>query len=1233
MWLVVPLLVMVSYLATVTGSVNFFIFYAALSLAVPLVFKRYRFVFLFFLLATVCLVTMSGLRNDEYFLEEKIFSVRDEIKSAYSALKEELYNNRNSIIGSKLSEKGDIGYTVYDDKGILLEWSGKADFSDDAVHVTYPKLFLRDNDVSLRFRVYDRGRVCFIRMHITNVYSTSSTVSGWLKRIQDKYDMNVTMYFTPGQFYVYEEPILYNELKDVESVYLKSTDSLYSMIDDGIALKIERKRLADYFRETTSRFFILTCLLACIIALVRLEGENRFFIWSFTAFLLNLMMGLINPVFLTLALIFFFLNRKKMAAMPAAAGGFIGEYLKIASPLMATVIAGGLYYRAFMDDGGKIAFWIGRITFSNIIATTSIVLFFSILHILYRKTSLAFDMITAIAFVAAVAFLGGITAAFFIAALLLCALARAISLPAGRIKVVAVVFISLSAVFFTAAQGLPHEAFKRIMEKIENEPAALMLKTAENLRTDQVFLWSLKNNLHYDDENLTFFKWLRSPLSRRDYASFMYFKDSNGKLINRYANDCDIAEYVTSPGRVVQKGRFHIYSVSLFYEDDRVGDVVLGIKDDFFLNMDRDTEIYFEHMRDGERVFTTMIYEDTGYSGYSENIIANDADTYRIMVKPVFPIVLKNIFVIVILLALGAALIVVIKKDIKRELGDFVKKNIFVLLLLMAIPFASNFILLSSGFLHDIRIYLRTKLSDQKEEFLKITEDFTEGRHGETDILGRTELAESLNKELRGWHIYKGPLHVNSFDYDSYRANMEESRLGVAETRKLDMEGESYSASPLDYEMNYIFTLKGFPGYYAKLTYVMNRIEVRTFYERLILNLFLQFFLLAFIIVIIFRNVNKVLRPLSDIIVATKEVSYGNLNYELKTDTKIPELKVLFVNFNNMVKRIGLLKRSLEDNRNYLNDMIKSLPIGAVTYDEHGRVKVFNHEILSFGGSISYKSRVSDVFSFDIDYMAEGEGEIKKGGLIFRYIIRKFKYGYIFMIFDITNLILTEKFDVWLQMTQEIAHELKNPLMPIKFSLNRVSKSIRGSRMIPERKADLEELINIIREETDSIQDIVDRFREHAIDGEKELGRIDVMERLAKVSQSFDTLEFSRSASALLPVIYFSPAKFDLLFKNIFENIVETDADSRAVEIAVYTDRSGNSGDDFLVIHVRDYAGGVRDELLDRIFEPYFSDKKGGSGLGMYLVKKYMTQYGGDVKIEVRPGEGLDIYLYFEVKK
>ena len=69
------------------------------------------------------------------------------------------------------------------------------------------------------------------------------------------------------------------------------------------------------------------------------------------------------------------------------------------------------------------------------------------------------------------------------------------------------------------------------------------------------------------------------------------------------------------------------------------------------------------------------------------------------------------------------------------------------------------------------------------------------------------------------------------------------------------------------------------------------------------------------------------------------------------------------------------------------------------------------------------------------------------------------------------------------------------------------------------------------------------------------------------------------------------------------------------------------------MIHVRDYAGGVRDELLDRIFEPYFSDKKGGSGLGMYLVKKYMTQYGGDVKIEVRPGEGLDIYLYFEVKK
>ena len=110
---------------------------------------------------------------------------------------------------------------------------------------------------------------------------------------------------------------------------------------------------------------------------------------------------------------------------------------------------------------------------------------------------------------------------------------------------------------------------------------------------------------------------------------------------------------------------------------------------------------------------------------------------------------------------------------------------------------------------------------------------------------------------------------------------------------------------------------------------------------------------------------------------------------------------------------------------------------------------------------------------------------------------------------------------------------------------------------------------------------------------------------------------------------------------NIIKNSIEASEENNKIDINIYYDKFTrgyqtkffDKDKKYLIIHIKDFAGGIDKKLLDRIFEPYFSNKKGGTGLGLYLVKKYMNQFNGEIFFEVRENKGSDIFLLFNVKE
>jgi signal transduction histidine kinase len=227
------------------------------------------------------------------------------------------------------------------------------------------------------------------------------------------------------------------------------------------------------------------------------------------------------------------------------------------------------------------------------------------------------------------------------------------------------------------------------------------------------------------------------------------------------------------------------------------------------------------------------------------------------------------------------------------------------------------------------------------------------------------------------------------------------------------------------------------------------------------------------------------------------------------------------------------------------------------------------------------------------------------------------------------KLARSEREHAWREMAKQIAHEIKNPLTPLKLGVQLLEKSWKEQDPNFDKK--FERFNKSFIEQIDSLAAIASEFSSFAKMPDVKLEKINVvpiLEECRLINSTSDNAEI-HIHSSLPRVILIMGDKGQLvkIFNNLFENSIEAgnDENHTLINVTVRADH------EFLIVEVADNARGIDVSLQDKIFVPNFTTKSSGTGLGLAFVKQAIENAGGTVYYNSVPGVGTTFYLSFPI--
>jgi nitrogen fixation/metabolism regulation signal transduction histidine kinase len=206
-----------------------------------------------------------------------------------------------------------------------------------------------------------------------------------------------------------------------------------------------------------------------------------------------------------------------------------------------------------------------------------------------------------------------------------------------------------------------------------------------------------------------------------------------------------------------------------------------------------------------------------------------------------------------------------------------------------------------------------------------------------------------------------------------------------------------------------------------------------------------------------------------------------------------------------------------------------------------------------------------------------------------------------------------EKMATWREMARHLAHEIKNPLLPIRLTIEELRDMYHGDD--PSFREMLQQSTRVVSDELDSLQKLVKEFSSFAKMPEMHPvpGSLAMLTR--DVAQLYPQITTTALAIHALPDFPFDPDQIRRVIVNLFDNA--TSVGASRVDIAL----AESNGD--AVLTFTDNGPGIAPEHIDRIFDPYFTTRREGTGLGLAMSKKIVLVHGGSIAATSREGEGV----------
>lgn len=399
--------------------------------------------------------------------------------------------------------------------------------------------------------------------------------------------------------------------------------------------------------------------------------------------------------------------------------------------------------------------------------------------------------------------------------------------------------------------------------------------------------------------------------------------------------------------------------------------------------------------------------------------------------------------------------------------------------------------------------------------------------------------------------------------------------------------------------------------------------------------------------------------PIKRLLQGTQAVAGGNLNYSIP-QVGDDEIGRLIGSFNQMTSDLRASAAELEHRRRYTETLLENVSAGVVGLDPEGIVTTINpcaERLLDLEAEAAIGRHYRNVFQAPLVHTlddtlaaaarpAETRATIKAeaGGGESELMMTTSPLsdesgeplGSVLFFEDVSQIAKVERMEAWREVARRIAHEIKNPLTPIQLSAERmrrqlVDKSDNSSPLV-------EECTRTIIGEVEALKHLVSEFSAfarmpHLTPAPGDLNTL-ANDTVASFRAAHPGVEFTLNLADNLPQLMIDREAMRRVLVNLLDNAVSATTsyshNGGKPTIDVRTALRLDAG--LATLEVCDNGPGIEPRLRTRIFEPYFSSKKGGTGLGLAIVSAIVTDHHGFVRVTDNKPRGSRFIMEFPVR-
>ena len=225
----------------------------------------------------------------------------------------------------------------------------------------------------------------------------------------------------------------------------------------------------------------------------------------------------------------------------------------------------------------------------------------------------------------------------------------------------------------------------------------------------------------------------------------------------------------------------------------------------------------------------------------------------------------------------------------------------------------------------------------------------------------------------------------------------------------------------------------------------------------------------------------------------------------------------------------------------------------------------------------------------------------------------------------------SERQGAWREMAKQVAHEIKNPLTPMRLSLQHLQFSLQRDDD-HQLKEKIQKTSELLIRQIDSLSQMAEEFSSFAKMPEPKLEPVNLVQVVSDAvlllgKESEMPIDWQCSEEKVR--VMADPLQLGRVFTNILKNAIQSIPEGRTAEIAANLMLRGK----MVVVEFKDNGKGIPESLRDKIFSPNFSTKNSGMGLGLAISRKIVEQLGGEITYLTKEGEGTTFTILLPVAK